>query len=152
MRISPTAGNPDNHGYAIIMCEINYACFIMLRFTEPPSSRVASRHHISSCVTMRLSRGGFFNLLAPLVSPRAVVVDRIVVVESDQLLPADHRYRSTVVRRIYEPLTAGATTYVHSWSLVRRGDTSPSVSLICDRQADLALSAAVLVSDYYPST
>lgn len=33
---APIAGNADNHGFAIITCEINYPRFIKLRFTERP--------------------------------------------------------------------------------------------------------------------
>lgn len=56
------------------------------------------------------------------------------------------------VRRIYEPLTAGRNHVRAFLALRAPREIQAPVSLICDRQADLALSAAVLVSDYYPST
>lgn len=83
----------------------------MLHFTgcPPVVSRGESRRHISSGVTMCLSRaGGSFNLLGAARESAARRVGSRPYRGGAQLLPPGRRYgHGGDVRRIYEPLTAG---------------------------------------------
>lgn len=102
---------------------------------------------------MRLSHARSFNLLAPPVSLGSNRPCRRGERGWNFFLPA-RRYRGghrrTAVRRIYEPLTRRNLPCAHSCPSRAKGKRYRlRCSLICDRQADLALFVAVLVSDYY---